>query len=872
MCPRPVAIRFVLPALLLLVPLLVQARSPAAATGPRHAQPTVTRFHGPPPPRLDVARSRPVAATGIDRWHEAGLLQTENQAAFYDAANDRLISLGGDRNGVWELPLHGTIAWRVLLGNQNQPWPVGWWASEYDAAGGDMYFQAVGPGNTVVICRMDPTTGVFQPIPADHPPVYPYIPYMTMAFDAANRRFFLFGGQNDDFTLPDDVWVLDLLPTPAWSKWSPAGPSPQGRIGAALVMDPARHRLLMLGGLANVSPGVWALSLDAAPTWTQLSTEALPGDANFNGMVFDPAGDRVLALHSSGDVWSFSLPTHTWSVLAPSGPHPPGRLLVPLVMDTVHRRLLVAGGLSADESDHLNDAWALSLDDTPRWTPLVANRTRPPRRAAAGYGTDPARDRLVVFGGANHEGALRNDTWTLDFGTLHWSELATQGTPPPGRYWAASAFDPVRDQLVLFGGYGGSGSPNFEFADLWTLSFADGTPTWTAHDPPGEKPSGRYLATMVYDPGRDRFIVLYGSNGQIVFDELWELRFQPEATWRRMSPIGFPTPRWGALAVCDVNDNRLILFGGGTPTQLLNDTWVLDLARDAWYPLTPTQRPTRRSMGLFEFDPNADRALLFGGENDATFFPYPLNDAWVLSLNGVPDWGPLDLAGAPPARSRLVGGFDAARSRLVVSSGGFDNLLNDTWALESSDPVAPVELALTTMDATPYRVRLGWDSEPGLFGARLERRLGSAAWQVRADLEADPGGHFDFVDSHVAPGDPLEYRLAVNRDGEEFLLGLASIEVPQPTPVPPPAPPALELRVSTPAPGVAFRLELPSAEPATLSVYDVTGRRVWGREVGSLGPGGHDLDANDMAWRAGIYFARLVQGTETRRARFAVVQ
>jgi hypothetical protein len=85
----------------------------------------------------------------------------------------------------------------------------------------------------------------------------------------------------------------------------------------------------------------------------------------------------VLAFHPSGDVWSFDLRSNPWSVLPVSGPRPRGRLFVPLVMDTQRHRMLVAGGLSADETDNLNDAWALSLDGPPRWTPLVSELVRP---------------------------------------------------------------------------------------------------------------------------------------------------------------------------------------------------------------------------------------------------------------------------------------------------------------------------------------------------------------------------------------------------------------------------------------------------------------------------------------------------------------
>ena len=866
MCPRPVPTRILLSAVLLAI-----AGPSAAANGPRPALPVVSRPAPPSPPILTAPSVAPVARAQIPvpdgRWHEFGLLQTENQAAFYEPVHDRLISLGGDRSGAWELPLAGTIAWRELASNPAQPWPVGWWGSEYDPVTGNLYFQAIGPNRTLVICRMDPTTGSFEPLWADGAPTA--IQYMTVVFDRANQRFIVFGGQNmDTFQLPDDVWVLDLLPTPRWSKWTPAGTSPQGRIGAALILDAARKRLLVLGGLANVSPGVWALSLDSIPTWSRLAETALPGDANVNGMLLDTVADRVLALHSSGDVWAFSLRTNQWSILSVSGPRPPGRLYVPLVMDAARHRLLVAGGRSADERDLLNDVWALSLDGAPRWTPLVSDVTRPQVRSAASDGLDVARHRLVVFGGVDLTGRLLDDTWELDLDGTRWLPVAAQGTPPPGRYWHASAYDPVRDQLVVFGGYGSPDPPHNLFSDLWTLSFAGDAPTWTAHEPPGVRPAARCMTTMVYEPLHDRFIVMFGSDwGGGTFADVWELRFTPDAVWRQMAPSGSPVSRAGAMAVFDPARDRALVFGGTTATDPLDDTWALDLTTSdgMWYPITPALRPPARSLGLLQLDATNDRALLFGGEVELDF----MNDVWELTLSGEPAWRELVPAGPIPAvRSRMVGAYDAAYERLVVACGGFWQPYNDTWALEVNEAAAPIRLTLTSVDAALDYVHLVWTAGESGLNARLERVVGDGAWQTLGTLTADAQGRIEYEDRDVTPGASLRYRLAVILDGEEFLLGLASVTVPSIT-VPSWS---MALGVTNPTPAATFRLQLASGLPATLTVYDVTGRRVWSREVGVLGAGKHEVQATDMTWRVGVYFARLTQAGETRSVRFAVVR
>lgn len=65
---------------------------------------------------------------------------------------------------------------------------------------------------------------------------------------------------------------------------------------------------------------------------------------------------------------------------------------------------------------------------------------------------------------------------------------------------------------------------------------------------------------------------------------------------------------------------------------------------------------------------------------------------------------------------------------------------------------------------------------------------------------------------------------------------------------------------------------LPSAAPARLELLDVRGRRVAGREVGSLGAGRHALDLGEGRRLApGLYWVRLQQGTDLRVARVVML-
>ncbi|MDQ3938285.1 MAG: hypothetical protein M3253_06340, partial [Chloroflexota bacterium] len=101
-------------------------------------------------------------------------------------------------------------------------------------------------------------------IKADKPEPEPRQLYSLAVADSAA---FVFGGVSAGGEALDDLWQLDLRSL----KWSPApelldGGRPSGRSGATLIADPARDRLLLLGGKNGQAEldDLWQLEL-AAP-------------------------------------------------------------------------------------------------------------------------------------------------------------------------------------------------------------------------------------------------------------------------------------------------------------------------------------------------------------------------------------------------------------------------------------------------------------------------------------------------------------------------------------------------------------------------------------------------------------------------------
>jgi hypothetical protein len=89
-----------------------------------------------------------------------------------------------------------------------------------------------------------------------------------------------------------------------------------------------------------------------------------------------------------------------------------------------------------------------------------------------------------------------------------------------------------------------------------------------------------------------------------------------------------------------------------------------------------------------------------------------------------------------------------------------------------------------------------------------------------------------------------------------------------------PAMPRLALHGArpNPSPGTAVvAFSLPAAAPATLEMFDAAGRRVWSREVGSLGRGFHAVPLGGSRLPAGVYTIRLRQAAQSRASRLVVI-
>ena len=231
-----------------------------------------------------------------------------------------------------------------------------------------------------------------------------------VVYDAARQRVVLHGGQAGP-TLLTDTWEWDGV---SWTQRAAAGPPP--RIHAAGGYDQRRQRVVMFGGAApNDSTLTDTWEWDGT-SWT-LAAEAGP-DRWANGMVYDAAGNRLLlhAIERGRGRGLYATELYAWGgsgwnlVSAP--------LSGPAISPTQAIAALTGGGIllfDGGTAQGTASTWRWAADG---WTRLDV--VAPSIRSGHAMSLDPVRNRVVLFGGFVNRIELR-DTW--EWTGQSWTEV-----------------------------------------------------------------------------------------------------------------------------------------------------------------------------------------------------------------------------------------------------------------------------------------------------------------------------------------------------------------------------------------------------------------------------------------------------------------
>ena len=325
------------------------------------------------------------------------------------------------------------------------------------------------------------------------------------------------------------------------------------------------------------------------------------------------------AAGSPAETTPATLPPADWQSLAPTGALPSACLGATLVCLPTEGRLLLFGGW-AGGGVYSGSIWAYD-PATNAWTDLGPRGVGPAPRAAHAFAYDPIGGRAILFGGFDGV-SYYNDTWAYDPAANSWTSLLPAGSVPAKRSGHSLAYDPDSGRMILFGGWNG----RVDYNDTWAYDPAANT--WTNLMPRGPRPAARDSQALAYDAGNKMMILFGGWSTQREFQDTWA--YDPAANvWTDLAPAGsVPSSRALAQMVHDPGVQRMVLFGGGSGTEVYDGTWHFDVAARTWSMTDLTgPSPSARTGYALVYDPKGERVVLFGGSGGTTFF----NDLWVLT-------------------------------------------------------------------------------------------------------------------------------------------------------------------------------------------------------------------------------------------------
>jgi uncharacterized protein (TIGR03437 family) len=554
-----------------------------------------------------------------------------------------------------------------------------------------------------------------------------------MAYDAVRQRVVLFGGINysSTFQVLGDTWTWDGT---TWTQQSPTY-SPPARRSHMMAWDDARGQVVLYGGTAALydAGGMEDTWVWDGANWTVKDMWGVPGLVWDAAMTYDSDRRRIVmtggfvpgAGYNDDEMTSYEWDGQQWDRTGwtqyGSGPY--SRRGHTMAYDPVRNQTVFFGGDGIEDSTLLTDTWFYVKGS------FVERPPQPTPGASMVY--DAATQQMVMLAGATHRSVdYWGDGWDEggqgDSETYIWDgarwHISTGNGVTQWRCYYAMAYDAVRQQVVLFGGYYWDNNNNIVYLnDTWVW---DGT-NWTKKSP-ATSPSARLGAAMAFDAVHNNIVLMGGYNGgNNYLNDTWTwdgtnwTQVVANTPMSTLSDGTFTLPALRQLAgmAWDPVRQKVTLFGGLARwctyaaycsstwvNAYVNDTWTWDGAK--WTQILPIHAPPERESPGMDWDGNLGKMLVFGGDS-ATLGT--LNDTWTWDGT---DWTQLTPANSPPAREYFAMAFDVAHSRMLMFGGVGTTALGgtqpDMW--DFGPPIGGNILVQTNIAGAGYSI-----SGPSLY-------------------------------------------------------------------------------------------------------------------------------------------------------------
>jgi hypothetical protein len=352
----------------------------------------------------------------------------------------------------------------------------------------------------------------------------------VLVYDSDNHLVVAYGGRDKHVNKTSDpsdaLRVFDVAHEGGqWVDVSGRvkGLAPGEIFGSAAVYWPTRRQVVLFGGSGNKGLVVLDMSRGLRNMrWIRPSLPGAEAARSSHSAVYAPELDTMLVFGGTrGNTADGSLTLDDVVAVTPSGSgflarqlvirgeRPPARYDHSAVYDPANRRMIVFGGQRSRREAAYDDVWALDMREPgyPTWVQLGAGDREvsgPGRRAAHSAVYDPLRQQMVVYGG---KGPSAKDLWVLPLADpsagLSWERTVAGDVPgaPGAPSDHGAVWVPDQDCLIV---YGGSLRGN-ESSAMWMHHPADSAGhNWAPAPPPGcdpldiESACGASLAVKVY--------------------------------------------------------------------------------------------------------------------------------------------------------------------------------------------------------------------------------------------------------------------------------------------------------------------------------------------------------------------------------------
>jgi hypothetical protein len=243
---------------------------------------------------------------------------------------------------------------------------------------------------------------------------------------------------------------------------------------------------------------------------------------------------------------------------------PPPRNGFSMTYNPTNQIALVFGGFASSFPGDLNDLW---LTNGRQWMEFQTPHT-PEGRVGAGMAYDEARQAAVLFGGFdNWNLTYFDDTWI--FNGIDWVEQHPQNAPSP-RSNAKMVYDPIRNITYLFGGLFSIDKWDEIFGDMWAWDGVDWQQLF-----PSTLPPVRLDAQMVFDPVHQNILLFGGGSYAAPLNDTW---IWDSGTWTELHPAHHPSYFFYVSGMTyDEGRQQVVLFGSDFSDNAEHrQTWVWD--------------------------------------------------------------------------------------------------------------------------------------------------------------------------------------------------------------------------------------------------------------------------------------------------------